>query len=85
MVEWSHQIQDVVKKSSAQPLLQGKTPSPLVEIDFWEARRADLESIRDQLSDEKVSLCCQSSYGSNAVQVLHSGDNNYVIFGWLFR
>lgn len=54
MVEWSHQIQDVLKKSSAQLLLQGKDPGPLVEIDFWAARRADLESILDQLCDVKV-------------------------------
>ena len=55
VVEWSHQIQDVLKKSSAQLLLQGKDPGPLVEIDFWASRRADLESILDQLCDVKVS------------------------------
>ena len=54
MVEWSHQVQDVLKKNSAQPLLQGKNPGPLVEIDFWIARRADLESVVEQLYCDKV-------------------------------
>ena len=49
VIEWSHQIRDVLSKSSALPLLEGKTPGPLMEIDFWKARRADLESILDQV------------------------------------
>ena len=54
VIEWSHQVQGVLKKSSAQPLLQGKNPGPMVEIDFWIARRADLESVVEQLYNEKV-------------------------------
>lgn len=54
VIEWSHQVQGVLKKSSAQPLLQGKNPGPLVEIDFWVARRADLESVVEQLYSDKV-------------------------------
>jgi dynein heavy chain len=54
VVDWSHQVQDVLKKNSAQPLLQGKNPGPLVEIEFWTARRADLESVVDQLHSDKV-------------------------------
>ena len=54
VIEWSRQIHDVLKKNSAQPLLEGKNPGPLVEIDFWNARREDLESVADQLCVEKV-------------------------------
>ena len=54
VVEWSHQVRDVLDRSSAQPLLQGTHPGPLVELDFWKARRADLESVVDQLCCEKV-------------------------------
>ena len=54
VIEWSHQIQDVLKKSSAKPLLKGENPGPLVEIDFWSAQRADLESVMDQLREPKV-------------------------------
>ena len=59
VIEWSHQIRDVLKKSSAQPLLEGKTPSPMVEIDFWNARRADLESIMDQVLNSRVFIFVQ--------------------------
>ena len=50
VIDWSRQVHDVLKKNSAQPLLEGKNPGPIVEIDFWDARRADLESVVDQLS-----------------------------------
>ena len=54
VIDWSRQIHDVLKKNSAQPLLEGKNPGPIVEIDFWIARCADLESVVDQLSEKKV-------------------------------
>ena len=54
VIEWSHQVQEMLKKSSAEPLLQGKNPSPLVEVEFWVARRADLESVVEQLYSDKV-------------------------------
>ena len=49
VIDWCHQVRDVLKKSSAEPLLAGKNPWPLVEIGFWIARRADLESVVDQV------------------------------------
>ena len=49
VIEWSHQIRGVLKKTSAQPLLDGKFPWPIVELDFWKARYADLESLVDQV------------------------------------
>ena len=49
VIDWTHQVRDVLKKSSAVPLLAGKNPGPLVEIDFWNARRADLESVMEQV------------------------------------
>ena len=54
VIDWSRQIHEVLKKNSAQPLLDGKNPGPIVEIEFWTARQADLESVVDQLSEPKV-------------------------------
>ena len=51
VIEWTHQIHDVLKKSSAQCLLDGKYPLPLVELDFWKARAGDLESVRNQVGE----------------------------------
>ena len=59
VIDWSRQIQNVLKKNSAQPLLEGRNPGPLVEIEFWNARCADLESVVDQLSVKKVTKMSQ--------------------------
>ena len=50
IIEWTHQIQSVLKRNSAQPLLEGHNPGPLVELDFWKARAMNLECIFEQVS-----------------------------------
>lgn len=49
VIEWSHQIREVLKRDSAQRLLDGFDPLPMEEIEFWKVKRADLESISDQV------------------------------------
>ena len=49
VIEWSHQIRDVLKKDSAQPLLEGLNPSPLVEVEFWKAKAQNLDCIYEQV------------------------------------
>ena len=36
VVEWTHQIREVLKKDSAQPLLEGMNPTLYVEIAILE-------------------------------------------------
>ena len=50
VIDWSHQIQEVLKKDSSQPILDGLNPGPLVEIEFWKTKTANLESIYDQVN-----------------------------------
>ena len=50
VIEWSHQIQDVLKKDSSQPILEGLNPTPLVELEFWKAKTSNLENIYDQVN-----------------------------------
>jgi len=54
IIDWAHQIQAVLKRDSAQPLLEGLQPGPFVELDFWNARASNLECIFEQLRDTKV-------------------------------
>ena len=54
IIEWAHQIRDVLRRDSAQPLLEGENPGPLTEIQFWKARMFDLESVVEQLQAEKA-------------------------------
>ncbi|CAF1536641.1 unnamed protein product, partial [Adineta steineri] len=55
VIEWSHQIRQVLKKDSAQPLLDGLDPLPSTEIEFWKSKRSHLESISEQLNDPRVT------------------------------
>ncbi|KAL8567548.1 hypothetical protein ACOMHN_054362 [Nucella lapillus] len=54
IIEWTHQIRDVLKRDSAQPVLEGLNPTPFVEINFWENKTQNLECIYEQLRDPKV-------------------------------
>jgi len=49
VIEWTHQIREVLKKDSAQPLLEGLNPNPYVEIEFWNAKAQNLRCIFDQV------------------------------------
>jgi dynein heavy chain, axonemal len=49
VIDWSHQIEEVLKKDSSQPILDGLNPGPLVEIEFWKAKTANLENIYEQV------------------------------------
>lgn len=59
VIDWSHQIQEVLKKDSSQPLLEGLNPGPLTEIEFWKAKTANLENIFNQLRDPKTKKMAQ--------------------------
>jgi dynein heavy chain, axonemal len=49
VIEWSHQIRQVLKKNSAQDLLDGQDPLPITELTFWKSKLSHLESIHEQV------------------------------------
>ena len=49
IIDWTHQITKVLKQCSSQLLQEGKSPGPLVEIEFWKQRVDNLENIFDQV------------------------------------
>lgn len=49
VIEWSHQIRDILSKDSAQPLLEGLHPLPRIEFEFWHTRTVNLQCINDQV------------------------------------
>ncbi|CAN0133991.1 unnamed protein product [Rangifer tarandus platyrhynchus] len=55
IIDWSHQIRDVLSKDSAQALLDGLHPLPRVEFEFWDARLMNLKYIHEQLNRPKVN------------------------------
>ncbi|CAK8694647.1 unnamed protein product [Clavelina lepadiformis] len=68
VIEWSHQVRDVLKRDSSEPLLQGHNPLPNAELTFWADRYQNLKCIYDQLKMPKVKTMSevlkkvQSSY-----------------------
>uniref|UniRef100_A0A670I3P5 Dynein axonemal heavy chain 17 n=1 Tax=Podarcis muralis TaxID=64176 RepID=A0A670I3P5_PODMU len=56
IIDWSHQIRDILSKDSAQPLLDGLNPLPRVEFDFWHSRQVNLQCINEQVSGSLWAL-----------------------------
>lgn len=56
VIYWCHQIRDVLQNNSAQPLLNGMNPGPLVEVEFWKDRCEDLYFIKDQVMTSKLRM-----------------------------
>ncbi|XP_076154706.1 dynein axonemal heavy chain 17-like isoform X2 [Alosa pseudoharengus] len=54
IIDWTHQVSDVLNKDSAQPILDRFNPLPKVEFDFWNNRLKNLECIHQQLMDPRV-------------------------------
>jgi dynein heavy chain len=49
IIDWTHQVTEVLSKDSAQPILDGLNPLPRVEFDFWNNRLVNLECIYAQV------------------------------------
>ena len=49
VIEWSHQIRDVLKRDSSQLLLDGQHPNPFVELNFWKDKLKNLECVYNQV------------------------------------
>ena len=58
VIEWSHQIHQVLKKESSQPLVDGLNPGPMFEIDFWKTKCTNLENIFEQVKFD-FNICFQ--------------------------
>ncbi|KAI1899527.1 hypothetical protein AGOR_G00062710 [Albula goreensis] len=76
VIQWSHQIWDILKKDSSQALLQGENPGPTVEIDFWVMQRDNLLGIQRQIQNPKVEKIMEilkrikSSYYSSFCDII---------------
>uniref|UniRef100_A0A8C3CT99 Dynein axonemal heavy chain 17 n=1 Tax=Cairina moschata TaxID=8855 RepID=A0A8C3CT99_CAIMO len=59
VIDWSHQIRDILSKDSAQLLLEGLHPLPRTEFDFWRTRTSNLQCINEQLLSPRVSTLAE--------------------------
>ena len=54
VITWTHQIKTVLKADPEAKLKAGLHPGPSEEIEFWEAKGRNLNSIHEQLSSERA-------------------------------
>ncbi|NWQ91943.1 DYH17 protein, partial [Burhinus bistriatus] len=66
VIEWSHQIRDILSKDSAQPLLEGLHPLPRTEFEFWHNRTVSLQCINDQLLSPRVTVLAKMLEKANS-------------------
>ncbi|XP_035168476.1 LOW QUALITY PROTEIN: dynein heavy chain 17, axonemal [Oxyura jamaicensis] len=59
VIDWSHQIRDILSKDSAQLLLEGLHPLPRTEFEFWHTRTRNLQCINEQLLSPRVSALAE--------------------------
>nr|XP_006007896.1 PREDICTED: dynein heavy chain 11, axonemal [Latimeria chalumnae] len=77
VISWTHQIQDILKKDSAQPLLQGLNPGPQAEVEFWETRKENMLGIYEQLQTASIR---------KMAKILESAESSYYpIFKEMFK
>ena len=50
VIDWTHQVRQILKKDSSQPLLDGLEPTPDVEVEFWKQKASNLECVYDQVT-----------------------------------
>ncbi|CAG5122026.1 unnamed protein product, partial [Candidula unifasciata] len=56
IVMWSNEIQEVLKYRCADPILEGKNPSPATEIKYWQMRAKDFDQLYQQLNNPRVKM-----------------------------
>ena len=49
IIKWAYQVDEVLSKDSAEELNDDKHPGPMTEINFWEAKCINLESLFEQV------------------------------------
>eukprot|EP00232_Nephroselmis_pyriformis_P019075 CAMPEP_0182900652 /NCGR_PEP_ID=MMETSP0034_2-20130328/28990_1 /TAXON_ID=156128 /ORGANISM="Nephroselmis pyriformis, Strain CCMP717" /LENGTH=4527 /DNA_ID=CAMNT_0025034901 /DNA_START=131 /DNA_END=13711 /DNA_ORIENTATION=+ len=54
VVTWTRQIKNVLKTDPEAALKEGLNPGPLAELEFWNARAANLNSIHQQLQSPQI-------------------------------
>jgi len=54
IITWTKQIKTVLKQDPEAALKQGQDPDPLAEIEFWDNKADNLNSIYKQLQSDKI-------------------------------
>ncbi|KAG8432457.1 hypothetical protein GDO86_016919 [Hymenochirus boettgeri] len=68
VIQWTHQITDVLNRDSAQKILQGEHPGPSAELEFWLMQKENLLGVTCQL---------QSPGAQKVIDILQERKSSY--------
>lgn len=54
VAKWVTQLNKVLQQESTEASATEKHPGPMAEINYWRAREKNLESVYEQLQDDRV-------------------------------
>ena len=58
IIKWAYQVDEVLSKDSSEEIAFDKNPGPMSEINFWEAKCINLESLFEQVNQESSFFYC---------------------------
>ncbi|EFC48546.1 hypothetical protein NAEGRDRAFT_55628 [Naegleria gruberi] len=69
VVNWANQIKEVLNKDPESLFVPNYNPGPLDEMNFWNSKYLDLESVAKQLAGEKVT---------KVIEILKENQSTYI-------
>ncbi|XP_066262344.1 dynein beta chain, ciliary-like [Euwallacea similis] len=73
VIKWSAICGEILKQTSQLCFANGAHPVPMNEIDFWNARTKNMESIYDQLCDARVKGYLRGTPSKGGTPILRGG------------
>ncbi|XP_053327234.1 dynein axonemal heavy chain 11-like [Spea bombifrons] len=83
VIQWTHQITDVLKRDSAHKILQGEHPGPATELEFWLMQKEDLLGVHSQLQNPEIQKVVgilqskRSSYYSSFMDLISRAEEAF--------
>lgn len=77
VIDWSHQIYQVLIKNSCQFLFNNLYSTPLIELNFWKTKVENFENIYSQLNTIKIRKMAQI--------LEHANSSYFVPFKEMFK
>jgi len=66
IITWTKQIKNILKLEPEQALKQGNDPGPMTELEFWENKASNLNSIHEQLDSQSVTKIIKFLHGNKS-------------------
>ena len=68
IIKWAYQVDEVLSKDSSEEIADDKHPGPMTEINFWEAKCINLESLFEQVPSSQLSSAVRAYFYFRCIQ-----------------